>query len=377
MRRRQRLDLLLHSFVLGNLRVEEIQRGVLPVRPVLLDEIVQRLLQIVAPKVLVLGVRFLEGDALRLVAQDDGLNLRHGVEHVEILLELERVVTLADVEAFHQRADVLESAHPPVEVVAHAIASRGRANLGRPLNLGRDEFEAHLDEGRRLIRRRALGVNLLGEVGDAGEDGGGETLHDDFVDVLRVHLPGVRGARDGDRLVAVGEELGDLHRALGDFLVSLLLQRLLHLAKLVHLVRLTLLAVDHQVLLPLQQHLSRLGHVALDRLEDVVELLHRAHHLLDVIVDLVRVPVERDNGLLKHVVDRRQPFLHQRTLHGQQRAQDVVVRHHDQVEVARLLAERLAALVRLHRRVGHRHFEKQKIFHLAEQLHEHGIEVHA
>ena len=123
----------------------------------------------------------------------------------------------------------------------------------------------------------------------------------------------------------------------------------MHLGKLVHRVGFPIFAIDHQVFLPLPQHVLGLLHGVLEVVQDGVQLLHRGHHLGEVIVDLVRVPVERGDGLLQHLLDLFDLLRNQRALHGEQRSENVVESSDDEVEVTRLLTQRLVPFVNLMR----------------------------
>ena len=72
----------------------------------------------------------------------------------------------------------------------------------------------------------------------------------------------------------------------------------MHLGKFIHRVGFPIFTIDHQVFLPLPQHVLGLLHGVLEVVQNGIQLLHRGHHLGEVIVDLVRVPVERGDGLL-------------------------------------------------------------------------------
>mmetsp|Transcript_9872 Transcript_9872/g.40457 ORF Transcript_9872/g.40457 Transcript_9872/m.40457 type:complete len:831 (+) Transcript_9872:10660-13152(+) len=372
-------DLLLHRLVLGDLGVEDVQLGIVAVRAVGLDELRQGGVEVVAPQVLVLVVALLERHALRLVREDHRLELGHAVEDVEVFFQLLHVVALADVQAADQRPGVLKSSDPPVDQIANARPFRiaALANLRRPLDVRHRELQGNFQQRGLLRLREDLRVDLLVEVFQRRENSVGVSLHDDFVDVLDVFAPSLGRPRHVHLLVGHLEELGDLHAAVGDLLVALRLQLLLHLLELVYGVRLAVFTVNHEVLLPLPKDVLGLLHAVLEVVQDGVELLHRGHHLREVVVDLVRVPVERRDRLLEHLLDVFNLGRHEGALDGEQGAEDVVEGADDEVEVTRLLTQRFVPLVNLASGRGHAGVEQHEILRLPEQLHELGVKVHA
>ena len=245
-------DLLLHRLVLCDLGVEDVQLGIVAVPAVGLDELRQGGVEVVAPQVLVLVVALLERHALRLVREDHRLELGHAVEDVKVLLELLHVVALADVQAADQRSGVLKRSDPPVDQIANTrpVGIAALANLRRPLDVRHRELQGNLQQRRLLRRREDLRVDLLVEVLERSENRVGVPLHDNLVDVLDVFAPSLGRPRHVHLLVGHLEELGDLHAAVGDLLVALRLQLLLHLFELVDGVRLAVFPVNHEVLLP-------------------------------------------------------------------------------------------------------------------------------
>ena len=273
----------------------------------------------------------------------------------------------------------MKRSDPPVDQIANARPFRiaALANLRRPLDVRHRELQGNFQQRGLLRLREDLRVDLLVEVFQRRENGVCVPLHDNLVDVLDVFAPSLGRPRHVHLFVGHLEELGDLHAAVGDLLVPLRLQLLLHLLELVDGVRLAVFAVNHEVLLPLSQHVLGLLHAVFEVVQDGVELLHVGHHLREVVVDLVRVPVERRDGLLEHLLDVFDLGRHEGALDGEQGAEDVVEGADDEVEVTRLLTQRFVPLVNLASGRGHAGVEQHEILRLPEQLHELGVKVHA
>mmetsp|Transcript_13737 Transcript_13737/g.31795 ORF Transcript_13737/g.31795 Transcript_13737/m.31795 type:complete len:475 (+) Transcript_13737:9430-10854(+) len=123
LRRRELLNLLLQGLEARNLGVETAQRWLrLAILEVTGEELLKLHLHLLLPQVRERRVRLLELVALLLGLRHEARDVRHSELHVNIVLDVVEVVTVAGIQTLRQRRDVKHRVDPVGHDITHTVA---------------------------------------------------------------------------------------------------------------------------------------------------------------------------------------------------------------------------------------------------------------